>query len=215
MRHARAALAEAERAADPATAGKAHYVLSREGCWSGELAVEPSTAGRRWSGSSEPASAGGSRSPTRGGGSTSSSRGTSRPRSARRRGPGRSGGPRRRAAGELRRLPERLVPDDTRRLGGASATARGASSSHLILLSADRLARCILGFAYREKGDHALAIEHIGRAIEEQTGPSATAATPGCWRHGSARPTCPSDASRRRPATRAWRSRPASGWAPA
>jgi hypothetical protein len=30
--------AEAERAADPATAGKAHYVLSREGFWSGELA---------------------------------------------------------------------------------------------------------------------------------------------------------------------------------
>ena len=31
------------------------------------------------------------------------------------------------------------------------------------------LALCILGFAYREKGDSALAIELIGRAIDEQT----------------------------------------------
>ena len=71
-----------------------------------------------------------------------------------------------------------------------------------------------MGFAYREKGDPALAIEHIGRAIEEQIafGYRRNTGMLEAWL-GEAHlfvGRLEEDL-----ATRAWRSRPASGWAPA
>jgi tetratricopeptide (TPR) repeat protein len=169
VRHARAALAEAERAADPATAGKAHYVLSREGCWSGELAGGAEhgrqavqwleRSGERWwlaqshawwginlfqQGDFEAALAQAAR------------------------------------AGEIgRALGDVRLESYAAFLSGWFRATRGdweagiRDCTRSLELSPDplsrSLARCILGFAYREKGDPALAIEHIGRAIEEQT----------------------------------------------
>ena len=104
VRHAGQAIAAAELAGDSGTVGRAHYVLSREGFWSGSSRRGPSTAGRRSRGSNAPASGGvgaagaghpaprgGSRSPTAGGASTSSRAATSSSRSASSRGHGRSG----------------------------------------------------------------------------------------------------------------------------
>ena len=168
VRHARAALADAERAADSATIGKAHYVLSREGFWSGELemgaehgrrAVEwLDRAGERWwlaqshswwginlfqQGDFEAALGQAARAGEIG-----------------------------RALGDLR------LESYAAFLSGWFRTTRGdweagiRDCTQSLELSPDplsgSLARCILGFAYREKGDYALAIEHIGRAIEEQ-----------------------------------------------
>jgi class 3 adenylate cyclase/tetratricopeptide (TPR) repeat protein len=168
VRHARAALAEAERAADSATIGKAHYVLSREGFWSGELAVGAEhgrqavrwleRAGERWwlaqshswwginlfqQGDFEAALGQAARAGEIG-----------------------------RALGDLR------LESYAAFLSGWFRTTRGdweagiRDCTRSLELSPDplsgSLARCILGFAYREKGDYALAIEHLGRAIEEQ-----------------------------------------------
>ena len=89
VRHARQALAAAERAADSATIGKAHYVLSREGFWSGELATgaEHGRQAVRWL--KRAGSGGGLGSPTHGGVSTCSRVATSSLRSVSSREPGR------------------------------------------------------------------------------------------------------------------------------
>jgi len=170
VRHARAALAEAERASDPATVGRAHYVLSREGFWSGELTLGEEhgrqaaqwleRAGERWW--------------------LAQSRAwwainqfqqgdfaAALDQAAR--------------AGEIgRALGDHRLESYAAFLSGWFRTTRGdweagiRDCTRSLELSPDplsgSLARCILGFAHREKGDYALAAEHIGRAIEEQTG---------------------------------------------
>lgn len=169
VRHAEAALAEARRAGDAGTAGRAHYVLSREGFWSGELAAGAEhgrqavqwleRAGERWwlaqshswwginlfqQGDFEAALGQAAQ------------------------------------AGELgRALGDRRLEGYAAFLSGWFRTTRGEWDAGIrdctrsLELSPDplsgSLARCILGFAYREKGDHALAIEHLERAIDEQT----------------------------------------------
>ncbi|MEZ0286159.1 MAG: tetratricopeptide repeat protein, partial [Thermoleophilia bacterium] len=151
------------------TAGKAHYVLSREGFWSGELAGGAEhgrqavhwleRAGERWwlaqshawwginlfqQGDFEAALAQAAR------------------------------------AGEIgRALGDVRLESYAAFLSGWFRATRGdweagiRDCTQSLELSPDplsrSLARCILGFAYREKGDSALAIEHLGRALEEQT----------------------------------------------
>jgi hypothetical protein len=168
----------------------------------GNSRSEPSTAGRRWSGSSAPESAGGSPSRTRGGASTSSSRATSGRPSPRPPGPGRSG--ERSATCGWRATPPSCAAGSGRHeVTGkrASATARRASSSRPIL-SADRSRAASWASRTGRRGTPPSPSSTSGAPSRSRT-PSATAATPGCWRHGSARPTCRSGASRRRLAMRA------------
>lgn len=168
-RHARSALADARRAGDSATIGKAHYVLSREGFWFGHLAAGEEhgrqavqwleRARERWwlaqshswlginlfqQGEFGPAL-----------------------RHAARAG----------AIGQA--LGDRRLESYAAFLSGWFRTTRGdweagiRDCTRSLDLSPDplsaSLARCILGLAYREKGDHALAIEHLDLAISEQT----------------------------------------------
>ena len=175
------------RSGDFGTIGRAHYVLSREGFSSGELAAGAEHGRRRSRGSSAPASGGagaagaghralrgGSRSPTAGGASTRFQRGDFEL-----------------ALGQLTRAREIGETLGDRRLEGYAdflsgwfRTTRGEWEAGIrdctrsLERSPDPLSRslslCILGFAHREKGDIDRAIEFIGRAIEEQTAFSYT-----------------------------------------
>ncbi len=187
VRNAGLALAAAERAGDSGTIGRAHYVLSREGFWSGELAAGAEhgrqavawleRAGERWRG-----------------------RGWSGP-------PGApwwlaqshcwwginqfQRGDFALALGQLTRareiggtLGDRRLEGYADFLSGWFRTTRGEWEAGIrdctrsLERSPDPLSRslslCILGFAHREKGDIDRAIEFIGRAIEEQTAFSYT-----------------------------------------
>jgi tetratricopeptide (TPR) repeat protein len=182
VRHARQALVAAERAGDSGTMGRAHYVLSREGFWSGELAAGAEhgrhavrwleRAGERWRW-----------------------RGWSGP-------PGPpwwraqshawwginlfQSGDFDLALGQLARareigeaLRDRRLEGYADFLSGWFRATRGEWEAGIrdctrsLELSPDPLSKslslCILGFAYRENGDIDRAVEFIERAIEEQT----------------------------------------------
>jgi class 3 adenylate cyclase/tetratricopeptide (TPR) repeat protein len=169
VRHARKALAAAERAADPGTIGKAHYVLTREAFWSGELATGAEhgrqavqwleRAGERWWLAQSHAWSGINLFQS---------------------------GAFEHALGQLawareigEALGDRRLESYADFLSGWFLATRGEWEAAIrdctrsLERSPDPLSRslalCILGFAHREKGDIGQAIQLIGRAIQEQT----------------------------------------------
>ena len=168
-RFAARAIEEAERAGDSTTIGKARYVLSREGFWTGRYAegaehgraaVAALEATEEWWWLGHALLLGGDQ--------------PMQPRGIRRRPSGcrEVEGDRARATGpapaELQRLDERADPRGARRLGGRHRDLNESLESSPDPLNSS-YAMGWLGFAHREQGDHARAISLLEQSVASLT----------------------------------------------